>query len=554
MLSFAPPLRIALQTAGNSAGVVRLSGEVPGALATATKLKESIAAEAELTLTLVLNRADQAGFEKFLGAVQSPSSPLFRQYLTSRELASRFGPTEVAYLSVKAWLERKGFKVLEGSENRLTLTVRGTRATAEEAFGVRLHNYRIENRTFYANDTEPALPAEIAADVQAVIGLSNLAEPVRARATEVPERAEQLEHGDLAYTCWLCGLVDKADTASLALDMTAEALKGGTSFGLPALSPAVTLLRFMCVADELGMLNSLAANAGSANAKNTGPDANGMTRVAGSAFTASPSTAGAGQKIGLLEFDNFHPSDVQNFLQLVSRPNQFAQLSQVHVNGGAGAPGAEQAEVLLDIDVVMSLAPGAQVIVYDGPFHGRGSYQAMFNAMINDGVNVISNSWAYCEDQTTAADVQSIDSILANAAAAGITVVTGSGDKGSTCLNGSPNVAHVPATSTYITAVGGTTPSRNVGGTYGSEKWWSNPNEVEPTGQGGFGVSLFFHRPSYQTGFTDSPMRSIPDITAPADPATGYFICQESAGVVRQIFSMAAPVRRRPSGRHSSQC
>ena len=533
MLSFAPPLRSALQTAGNSADVVRLSGEVPGALATATKLKESIAADAELTLTLVLNRADQAGFEKFLGAVQSPSSPLFRQYLTSRELASRFGPTEVAYTSVKAWLERKGFKVLEGSENRLTFTVRGTRATAEEAFGVRLNNYRIENRTFYANDTEPALPAEIAPDVQAVIGLSNLAEPVRARATEIPERAEQLEHGDLAYTCWLCGLVDSGEKASLFLDVAAEAARGGSQVPLSALSPAVTLLRFMCVADELGMLNSLAANAGSLNAENTLPstrDANGINHDVRSAFTNSPSTAGAGQKIGLVEFDNFNPSDVQNFLQLVSRPNQFAQLSQVHVNGGAGAPGAEQAEVLLDIDVVMSLAPGAQVIVYDGPFHGRGSYQAMFNAMINDGVNVISNSWAYCEDQTTATDVQSIDSILANAAAAGITVVTGSGDKGSTCLNGSPNVAHVPATSTYITAVGGTTPSRNVGGTYGSEKWWSNPNEVEPTGQGGFGVSLFFHRPSYQTGLTDSPMRSIPDVTAPADPAAGYFICQESAG------------------------
>ena len=48
--------------------------------------------------------------------------------------------------------------------------------------------------------------------------------------------------------------------------------------------------------------------------------------------------------------------------------------------------------------------------------------------MINDGVNVISNSWAYCEDQTTPADVQSIDSILTSAGAAGITVLSGSGD------------------------------------------------------------------------------------------------------------------------------
>jgi subtilase family serine protease len=103
----------------------------------------------------------------------------------------------------------------------------------------------------------------------------------------------------------------------------------------------------------------------------------------------------------------------------------------------------------------MSLAPGAQVVVYDGPFNGRGSFQTMFNAMINDGVNVISNSWAYCEDQTTVADVQSIDSILASAGAAGITVLNGSGDNGSTCLNGSSNTCHVPASSPNATAVGG---------------------------------------------------------------------------------------------------
>ena len=127
-------------------------------------------------------------------------------------------------------------------------------------------------------------------------------------------------------------------------------------------------------------------------------------------------------------------SDVRDFLNLIGRSSsQFAQLSQVHVAGGAGAPGPQESEVLLDIDAVMSLAPGAQVVVYDGPFNGRGSFQTMFNAMINDGVNVISNSWAYCEDQTTLADVQSIDSILASAGAAGISVLNGSGDNGSTC-------------------------------------------------------------------------------------------------------------------------
>ncbi len=78
--------------------------------------------------------------------------------------------------------------------------------------------------------------------------------------------------------------------------------------------------------------------------------------------------------------------------------------------------------MLLDIDTVMTMAPGAQVVVYDAPFGGPGaSFQDLFNAAINGGATVVSNSWAYCEDQTTAADVTGIDTILQNAAAAGIT-------------------------------------------------------------------------------------------------------------------------------------
>ena len=64
----------------------------------------------------------------------------------------------------------------------------------------------------------------------------------------------------------------------------------------------------------------------------------------------------------------------------------------------------------MDINAVLLIAPGAKIIVYDGPFSGANvSFQALFNAMINGGVNIISNSWSYCEDQTTLADVQSID-------------------------------------------------------------------------------------------------------------------------------------------------
>ena len=59
-------------------------------------------------------------------------------------------------------------------------------------------------------------------------------------------------------------------------------------------------------------------------------------------------------------------------------------------------------DVLMAIDTILTVAPGAQVVVHGAPFTGPGtSFQTLFNAMINDGVAIISNSFGYCEDQTT---------------------------------------------------------------------------------------------------------------------------------------------------------
>ncbi|MGZ7080574.1 MAG: S8 family serine peptidase, partial [Thermoanaerobaculia bacterium] len=240
---------------------------------------------------------------------------------------------------------------------------------------------------------------------------------------------------------------------------------------------------------------------------------------------------GTGQTVGLLEFDTFDINDVNDYLAYIGEsPTRIDNLSQVHVGGGAVA-GADQDEVLLDIDTVMSIAPGAQVVVYDAPFNGQAaSYAAVFNAMINDGVSIISNSWASCEDQMSLADVQGIDSVLQTAAAAGIGVFNGAGDSGSTCLDGAPNTITVPADSPNATAVGGTTLIQGPAFTYAAETWWNGSSANPPTGQGGFGVSRFFARPAYQNALNVSPMRSIPDVAIDADPATGMVICQASDG------------------------
>ncbi len=526
---------------------VALSGHILPALSAAqpvvTTMAASLVAE-PLTLTVVLRRSNPAGFENYLRDVYDPQSPQYRKFLSPEEVSDRFGPSQADYDAVRTYFEQQGFTVAEGSANRMTLTISGTRATAKSALGVTINDYQLGERKFHANDSDPSLPKSLASRVEAVVGFSNLAMP--------QPMNEALPSNDAARALWY-GLCMNA-----AINGGSSALTGGLLLAFPFLLPEITIINLLLFfGPTLDFLPPPIQNTTAyslmpqyfrcVNDYNT---THGYGAIPGYGTTANPLSAsrqpnagasppppawqgadGTGQTVGLLEFDTFQLSDVSDYIRLMGlSPNAINNLSQVHINGGA-TPGSDQSEVLLNIANIMTGAPGAKIVVYDAPFTGPNtSFQALFNAMINDGVDIISNSWGYCEDQTTLADVQSIDTILQSAAASGISVFTASGDTGSTCLNGSANTATVPASSPHITAVGGTSLTIGPGFTYVSETWWDGSSGTPPTGQGGFGVSRFFSRPSYQDGSNPSAMRSLPDVSANADPAKGVFICQASDG------------------------
>jgi kumamolisin len=452
--------------------MARLPGHVLPALARAAVIPVRPGdLNQQLNLTIVLKRDDQAGFERYLHGLYDPHSKNHRHFLTQRDIANRFGPSQADYDSVLAYLQSNGFKLVQGSANRLTITVTGTRAQADGAFETHIRTFRLGRNTFYANDLNPALPIALFPSVQAIAGLSDWPRP----------------HSDTYYilAVGFCRkLLGAVNIDKSTIDACYSFVKNQSGYNGPEAS-----------------------------------DPPGWEQL-----------DGTGQTIGLVEFDNFQRSDVANFLSLIgASATEINNLTEAPVSGGAQL-GPNEDEVLLDIDTVMAVAPGAKVVVYDAPFSGAGSsFQAVFNAAINGDVTVISNSWAYCEDQTTLADAQSIDSLLQNAAASGISVFNGAGDSGSTCLDGSPNTVAVPADSPNGTAVGGSSLTLGPGNTYGTETWWNGINSTPPTGQGGYGVSKFFPVPSFQAGLV-SGGRSVPDLVADADPADGVYICQADKG------------------------
>lgn len=568
-------------------GHVRLPGHVLDVAQQATRLPVRPSNDS-LHLTVVLSRDDAAGFEAYRHDVYDPHSPRYRQFLSPAELTRRFGPSAQTYERLSRFLRANGLAVTTRSANRLTLSVQGSRSSVERAFALEIADFSAGDRRFFANIQDPALPAALAGHVQAVTGLSNLATPVSSVAIAKDFCAVLV--GITSFRAWRLGdnlswaqrSVDLAKQLNFAeakvqFEVSAEAarLTAGYAARIAAYVGAtcVGVVVGSDVGDQLDnayggggppgpdvfpglrvrpWVMRLWNAYGAPRQPDYGVDAFESTvgpvtfptpnsfanrafvqaqRRAAAAATDGPAD-GTGQVVGLLEFDSFVRQDVVDFLSLSGLPRtQINQLSTVHVNGGVARAGANQREVLLDIDTVMSLAPGARVAVYDLPFTGRAAdYAAGFNAMINGGVTVISNSWTSCEDQVSAADAAAIDAVLATAAAAGITVLNAAGDTGSTCVNGSGNTVGVPADSPNATAVGGTSFTFGPGYTYGSETWWGQNAGADSDGRGGFGTSRYFTRPAYQAGLNPGSMRSVPDVAIVADPNAGGIICQASAG------------------------
>ncbi len=512
-------------------GFKRLPGHVLDAVHSAKIIaRTNRSGRSRLTLTVTLNRDDPLGFEQYLNDAYDPTSKQYGKFLTQAELAAHFGPSRSSYSRLEHYLQGRGFKVIARSKNRLTMTVTARRRQVEQAFAIRINDYQLGERKFYANDADPAVPAALAPAILGIQGFSDLARPERIITWIYPGPCNKYGPNGADQPISL-------QCQQYLLNFCAGLIVSGTTL---AFGPNI-LAGVVALDAGLGCLAGVATIPTSSAISGEGQHLQMSHGVAASAV-------GAGQTIGLLEFDNYNQSDVVDFLALIGAPSsQISNLSEFAVNGGT-TPGANQDEVLLDVDMVLSGAPGAKVVVYDAPFTGQAaSYTALFNAMLNGGVTIISNSWASCEDQITAAEAQSIDSVLQSAAAGGVSVFNGAGDSGSTCLDGSANTVAVPADSPSATAVGGSSPTYGPGFTYGSESWWNGTSNTPPTGQGGFGVSKFFAEPSYQKSVFASAGRSVPDVVAEADPAEGFSICEAAAGGCPTGFfyggtSLATPI------------
>jgi kumamolisin len=241
---------------------------------------------------------------------------------------------------------------------------------------------------------------------------------------------------------------------------------------------------------------------------------------------------GAGERVALIEVDGFRSSDIRTFGRCFGMG-----VPPIHAFGvGVSHPLGPGPEATLDLEVLTSSAPRlAGIDVYETTADAVGSLQAFVAPLENAGFKpqVISASLGLCEpairEALGSSGIRIAEAEFQLAAAGGASVLAASGDSGSadcTQSDGTPQdflSVNFPASSPWVTAVGGTNLHLNPFNGISSELVW-NDTDVSPGSAGGGGASVLFGRPSYQTGTVAGARRLVPDVAMLADVAPGYAV------------------------------
>jgi hypothetical protein len=405
-----------------------------------------VPASQTVSVALGLPLTDLLGLQAIANASAEPSSPTFRQHLTPADLA-KYLPSDSDYGQLIAWAQAKGFSPVK-YPHKIVLDVTGPAAQVEQALSINLNlAMRADGTVFFGPDRMPRIGVGFP-----VLGVSGIDDYV------------PLRHG-----AGLGGTAPPGDGSFQGSDVRSVYLGGGGS--------------------------------------------------------SCAGLFGDGQSIGIAQFDGFDPADIGAFEMRVgllgTTPPLEIQVSGDPMGRSAGCPTcpagplappltptAESGtvEASADIEAAISMAPRAQIIV----FQGANQDSVLADMAANPQVGSLSSSWSLGPSALT-------PTLMAMLAAQGQSIGVYSGDNGAfeppTLLPGCPQNpnAFVPYDPGFLTFVGGTVLNLNPGA----------PLESTWTGSGG-GVLTGVTMPLYQAFANpgnpnvSTVNRTIPDISMDA--------------------------------------
>jgi subtilase family serine protease len=245
----------------------------------------------------------------------------------------------------------------------------------------------------------------------------------------------------------------------------------------------------------------------------------------------------------LLQFDQY--------LGLGTPPLRIVKVGHVPAfNSGNGDMIGWAGETTLDVEYAHAGAPNAKIVLVEVAKEDLQHLALAVRYAVQHKLgDVISLSWGAPEQALGREFVSAYSSIFSQAASSHITIVASSGDSGASGQDENGNyyrhpVASWPATSPFVTAVGGTTLNLNASGARnGHDAAWNDTYSAavnnfffgndgpNPLATGG-GKSAYYGRPGYQKGVRNvtGNQRGIPDISMSASCSVAVNVFETFTG------------------------
>ena len=477
--------------------------------------------------TVWLKLRNKKQLDQLVNEIYDPNSASYQRFLTSEELTQQYVPSQAAEDAVQRYFTAQG---MDAEIVNHTVRVTAKIHQVEQALQVKMNYYRFQNRTVYANATAPSLSVDLAPLVLSISGLSDMAH-FKPNIRSLPQGMKQKK-------------TDKSHDINMAWE----------SF-VPFAQPTTTSI-------------------GGFSGKNlkTAYNLANITPISGTPIN------GAGQTIIITDECGINtPAQIMTDGNVYNAANGLpafsaANFAIINPNGtpftACETPGPTgwETEIAVDIVAAHTIAPGANIVLVLAPSNKDldETVADIVSSLISNNHTiagfpnafVVSNSWGEQEGY----GYWPMEPTLELAAVNGINFNFSSGDCGDdsyaspSCSSADMmNGVQYPASSAYVTAIGGTSMFVDNSWNYAFETVWGTYFNHGFFFGGGGGVSQYFGPVAWQSAITFftaggyGPIatfnkRALPDISMVGDPITGLTIFEGGAWHTIGGTSLASPL------------
>jgi subtilase family serine protease len=514
---------------------------VPGtqpAWATASAARGATASTEQVKSTVFLAGQNESGMVAYAQAVSDPSSSSYQDFLTPAQYQSRYGATAAQVSAVESWLRGAGLTITGTDEQ--TVSVSGTVAQTEAAYGTTIENYQVGGSVFYAPDSNAQIPASVASDVLTISGNTDM--PIVAKPA---------------------GLEGEVSTSLVQGVTGVQATQSTGSDGSPFLGPTPCSAYYGQKVDTTDPAFDGNATNPYAVCGYVPSQMRGAYGVTQSGLTGRGATVAIVDAYGSPTILSDANTYATNHGDAAFRSGQFVENvtpSDWTNEAACEEPSGWAPEETLDVEAVHGMAPNADVHYYGANSCEDPDLLAVFDTIDSTrSADIVSDSWGGVIYSSTgnepASSMAEYTHDFQQGAIEGISFQFSAGDCGAedpatSCGANDTSTtpqADFPTSDPWATSVGGTSLAI---GKDDQQLWntvWGTDASALASGSweslgwiygGGGGTSAVYSEPWYQDGVVpaqlartlpdgtkvSSPMRVTPDVSMDADPFTGYLI------------------------------